>query len=114
MARIKSGREYFTFPGGKVEADESVEEALQREIEEETGLQIQKFKRIFEIQNNDQREVYYIVEKFQGLLRVGGPEGIRMDESNQYSLVWISISELHAIDNLYPKEAVDRLLAYVT
>ena len=40
MHRVKSGKEYFVFPGGLVEPEESPEEAAIREIEEEFGKSI--------------------------------------------------------------------------
>jgi 8-oxo-dGTP diphosphatase len=41
IRRVKEGREYFVFPGGGVEDNESVEEALVRELKEEASIDIQ-------------------------------------------------------------------------
>lgn len=40
MHRNKHGKEYFTLVGGQLRADESPEQALVREVKEETGLDV--------------------------------------------------------------------------
>jgi 8-oxo-dGTP pyrophosphatase MutT (NUDIX family) len=45
FARPK-GKSYYVFPGGKQEADETVEEALQRELQEELRTQAIDVKKI--------------------------------------------------------------------
>lgn len=47
MHRSKHGNEYYTLVGGRVNEGESVEQALVREIKEETGLDITKFRLVF-------------------------------------------------------------------
>lgn len=47
MHRNKEGNEYFTLVGGQVQGDETVEQALAREVKEETGLQVVTFQLVF-------------------------------------------------------------------
>lgn len=47
MHRNKHGAEYFTLVGGRVGDNESVDQALVREVKEETGLQITKARLVF-------------------------------------------------------------------
>jgi ADP-ribose pyrophosphatase YjhB (NUDIX family) len=41
-------RGYWALPGGKVEAEETVEEAIVREVKEETGLKVEIIRKIGE------------------------------------------------------------------
>jgi ADP-ribose pyrophosphatase YjhB (NUDIX family) len=49
--RIKPGHDYYMFPGGGVEKDETVEEALERELREELEIEIKKFKPLFVVED---------------------------------------------------------------
>lgn len=47
MRRNKYGSEYFTLIGGQVKEDETLEEALVREIQEETGLTVTSARPVY-------------------------------------------------------------------
>lgn len=47
MHRNNSGNQYFTLVGGKVDANEDAEQALMREVQEETGLKVISAQLVF-------------------------------------------------------------------
>ncbi|OHB17068.1 MAG: hypothetical protein A2734_01470 [Parcubacteria group bacterium RIFCSPHIGHO2_01_FULL_40_30] len=107
--RIKNGQEYYVFPGGGVKEDESLEEALIREIKEELTLDIKVFKQVFNITNQGREESYFLIQEYDGTPQLNGEEKERMNENNQYTPVWIKVSEAINLQNLYPKEAREKL-----
>lgn len=56
MHRNKSGNQYFTLVGGRLNDDETPEQAVVREVYEETGLRVTAAKLVFIENHND--EVY--------------------------------------------------------
>ncbi|MCX6784359.1 MAG: NUDIX domain-containing protein [Candidatus Komeilibacteria bacterium] len=110
MRRIKDGREYYVFTGGSIENNETEEEALKREIKEEANLSIVEAERLFEIENQGRQEVYYLITEFAGTPEIKSPEKERMSQQNQYYLEWTKLSVIKEFNNLYPKEAINKLL----
>jgi 8-oxo-dGTP diphosphatase len=82
IRRIKNGRNFYVFPGGGLEPNESLEEGLKREIKEEAGLDVKKAEFLFEIKvqlpdnpiKGYQNEHYFLIEKYSGKPELGGPE----------------------------------------
>jgi len=105
MRRIKEGQEYFVFPGGGIEENESVEDAIIREVKEELSLDAKIDKLLFEIENRGQEEFYFLIKEFSGTLKLGGPEKERMNENNQYYPEWMDLDTASNLSNLYPEEA---------
>lgn len=60
----------WEFPGGKVEADESVEQALHRELREELGIQVQSARRLIVLRHAYPDKTVeldtWLVERWQG------------------------------------------------
>lgn len=91
--RVKQDYAGITFPGGHIEAGESLTAAVIREVYEETGLQIKK-PRLCGIKNWEEEGTRYIVflyraEQFEGDL-TSSEEGevywVRMDELKDMKL----------------------------
>ena len=105
MRRIKNGREYFVFPGGGVEENEIIEEAIIREIKEELSIDAKIDRFLFEIENQGRQEYYFLIKEFSGKPQLGGEEKERMNENNQYYPTWMDLDKLKYLDNLYPELA---------
>lgn len=86
---------FWEFPGGKVEEGESVEQALNREFEEELGISVQACSPITQISHeySDKSVMLDVrrVEKFSGIPK--GREG--------QTIEWRALSNLRAAD--FPK-----------
>lgn len=117
MHRIKNGREYYVFPGGSVEKNDSPTETAIRELQEEFTIDVKIDKKLFEntntLNNRTRHEHYFLVTNFTGTPTLGGEEKDRMDENNQYYPAWIRISDL-ANTNLKPDEAKEKVLKFLT
>jgi 8-oxo-dGTP pyrophosphatase MutT (NUDIX family) len=108
--RLKEGKDYYVFPGGSIEDGETEEIALEREIKEELNLEIADYKKVFEIENLGRKEFYYLINDFSGKMEIGSPEKEGMNENNKYLIEWIGLDEIAKMNNLYPVEAVEKVL----
>ena len=121
MHRFKRGREYWVFPGGGIERGEKPEEALIREMKEETSLDVKIDRLLFKLENQfrkeyggnvsgDALEYYFLIKEFFGDMALGSPEKERMNENNRYHLEWTELSKIKEMPTLYPREAVKRVV----
>lgn len=70
-------QEYYTFPGGGLEKNETLEEGTKREIREEFGIEVKVIKKLYEIESEkfNQKEIFFLCEYVSGEFGTGeGPE----------------------------------------
>ena len=109
MRRIRNGREYFVFPGGGIEGNESLENGVIREIKEEFYLDVKINKFLFQIENRGRQEFYFLIKEFSGVPKISGNEKKRMNESNQYYPVWKELEDISNLSNLHSEEAKQKV-----
>jgi 8-oxo-dGTP diphosphatase len=105
-----NGNEYFVFPGGGKEEDETLEEAAVREAFEETSLVVKVEKFIYKLSNETNEQNFFLCSYISGEPKLGiGNEADESSESNQYEPMWKSIIEVSSL-NLLPIEIKDWFL----
>lgn len=101
---------FWCFPGGRVESDETVKEAVERELMEETNLQVNVGSPVAFQEFIEDR----IIEIIFSCEIISGEAFLGCDPDNPgnpvlQELKWFSIDELDYI-NVYPKKIIDNLL----
>ncbi|EHR7861448.1 TPA: NUDIX domain-containing protein [Vibrio parahaemolyticus] len=115
IKRFKEGRDYWVFPGGGVEPEERLEQAIVREVFEETSLRIDNYQEIFSIVNRGRKEHFYLVnvQFFEPRLSSRSPEHATQSSINRYELTWVKLNDLSKL-NLVPVEAKEILSSLVS
>lgn len=113
IRRIKPGREYYVFPGGGVEEGEDEQYAMLREIKEELSINAKIERLLFEVENQSRKELYFLIREVINTPKLGGPEKERINEQNQYIIEWVELDKIPTMDNLYPQEAVAKLMEFL-
>jgi len=69
--------DYYTFPGGGQEGEETLEEGTKREIKEEFGIDVEIVKKLYEMESKElkQKEYFFLCKYVKGEFGTGdGPE----------------------------------------
>jgi ADP-ribose pyrophosphatase YjhB (NUDIX family) len=78
MHRNKYGSEYYTLVGGRLEDGETLEQGLQREVKEETGLDVTSARLVYFEEHAAPYNEQYIY-----LCQVGPHEPVAVQESSE-------------------------------
>ncbi len=110
-------KEFYAFPGGHVEENETIEETCIREIKEEIGIDVKIAKEFYINKNEDMNttEYYYLVDYVSGKIGSGtGPEFTNRDEERygKYEVVLIDKDKLESYEIL-PKNIKAMLIDYI-
>lgn len=110
----KNENEYHVFPGGGVEKGENPEQAVLRELKEETTIEVKIIKLLEHRLYDDGTENYsYLCEYVSGEPKLAddSPEKLEMKNGTQYyNPIWVKISELASMVNVWPDSARQELI----
>ena len=76
VIRNKDYQEYYTFPGGGLEEEETLEEGVIREVKEEFGINVKVTKKLYELENVklNMKEYFFLCEYVDGKFGTGDGE----------------------------------------
>lgn len=109
--KIKDGivKEYYVIPGGGVEEDETLEEAVKREMYEEANIKIGILGYLGTYEDENLIQHYYHCYIKEGTPVLGGEEKERMTENNYYELRFESITDLHSLDLICEDKVINAI-----
>ena len=107
--------DYYTFPGGGREGEETFEEGTIREIKEEFGIDVEVVKKVYEMGNSEknEKEYFFLCKYVGGEFGTGtGPEfsgNPKYEHKGKYIPEIISKKEVENI-TLLPYEIRDKFI----
>jgi ADP-ribose pyrophosphatase YjhB (NUDIX family) len=118
MRRFKDGREFYALVGGGIDAGESAEQALHREVAEEASLEIINPRLVINQIGGDKfgRQYIYLCEYLAGVPALQ-PDSIEAQENaagvNLYMPMWLPTDRLDTIEFMPPvlQQALIKYLA---
>ena len=107
--------DYYTFPGGGLEENESLEQGTIREIKEELGINVKIIKKLYELEKGEvnKKEYFYLCEYIGGEFGTGdGPEFSNNPKYIDRGKYIPEIVSRHDIENicLLPTEIRDKFI----
>ena len=111
MKRNSYGKKYFVLPGGHLEENETTEQAVIREIKEETSLNVSINRLLYHHDIVDDSDHYfYKCEYIDGEIKLNGPELKKhLQGEDLYEPMWYPICDIKKI-KLYPLEIRDLII----
>ena len=103
---------WYHFPGGGIEADESAEEAVVRELFEETGIAGKCAAELVRVATGGMEHRYFLIECDDFTIgECTGPEAERQHEVG-FAAEWFDVRDLQSL-SLWPRAAAEHLAQYI-
>jgi mutator protein MutT len=106
MERHRNGRHYFSFPGGGMDAGETPEQAVIREVREELGVKVRVIQLAAEIWFRGNQQFFFLVEQTGGEFGTGQGEEFASTADparGTYEPVWMPLEQV-TVQNVLPKQ----------
>ncbi len=119
--RFRDGKEYYVLPGGGVEEGESPQEAVVREIKEETSVETRLNSGLALFSHNYTADTgeesihqLFLCEYISGTpaLQQDSVEKMRADHNNIYDPIWVDLDRLESM-TIWPVETKKWLMEYL-
>ncbi len=109
IRRHKDKIDYWVFPGGHTENDETPPEVASREILEETGLNVTEVGEVifYDHPKWGTHEAVVICQVSPGEPILGGPETERNSPEDLYEPTWVEVELALTFENLFPDPVRD-------
>lgn len=116
MFRRQNGRDYYIIPGGRLEADETPEQACTRELLEECSIHVQPVRKIGVFAHDNGVRIainnIFLCHYLSGNIALGGEELEKNSPENYFEPRWVHKNNL--ADLPYgPDWMRDLLLAHI-
>ncbi len=118
--RFRDGEEYWVLPGGGVEEGEKPEEAVIREIKEETSISAKLksgsvvFKDSHTLQGETSEHKIFKCEYISGEPKLSDDsvEVSKTTENNTYEPMWVDINDIQSL-NIKPTKTKEFLISFI-
>jgi ADP-ribose pyrophosphatase YjhB (NUDIX family) len=104
-------KEYYICPGGRLEEDESLEEAVKRELEEECSLDVEVVQKLYHLEVKEASDHFvYLCKAKTFEAKISDFEMTNLSENFNHVPLWIDIDKINDL-LIYPIEISELILS---
>jgi 8-oxo-dGTP pyrophosphatase MutT (NUDIX family) len=97
IERWRGSLHYFSIPGGGIEAGETEQQTVIREVAEETGCTVALQRKLYVLHHGDRMHHIYLCDYLNGTphLTADSPEALAHNPHNRFEPMWLPVTDLH-------------------
>ena len=105
------GEEWFIMPGGGMEPEETLSDAVCREVMEELGLRVECGELLFVVEGVHGESFHRVDLVFACEVLGDAPDAVLHSDTNQVGVQWLDIASLN-VQPLYPSRLRRQIMNY--